>query len=79
MRSLSCFHLLVLVRVVFDEMETEQPLPFSVASVVEDVLQQHGTRSSDVRFQSRKADEACMINLLLLLFLVFFFVRIECF
>ncbi|XP_021898893.1 kinesin-like protein KIN-14G [Carica papaya] len=41
-------------------METEQPLPFSVASVVEDVLQQHGTRSSDVRFQSRKADEASL-------------------
>lgn len=33
-------------------------LLFSVASVVEDVLQQHGTRSADLDLESRKAEEA---------------------
>lgn len=32
--------------------------PFSVASVVEDVLQQHGNRSADLDLESRKAEEA---------------------
>lgn len=31
---------------------------FSVASVVEDVLQQHGTRLKDLDLESRKAEEA---------------------
>ncbi|PRQ42345.1 putative minus-end-directed kinesin ATPase [Rosa chinensis] len=39
-------------------MATEQSLPFNVASVVEAVLQQHGTRLSDVGLASRKAEEA---------------------
>ena len=38
---------------------TEGILPFSVASVVEDVLQQHGKRLSDIDLASRKAEEAC--------------------
>ncbi|MQL89338.1 hypothetical protein Taro_021923 [Colocasia esculenta] len=33
-------------------------LPFSVASLVEDVLQQHGSRPSDMDMASRKAEEA---------------------
>ncbi|XP_035548982.1 kinesin-like protein KIN-14G [Juglans regia] len=40
-------------------MATEQALSFSLASVVEDVLQQHGTRLSD-RLASRKAGEASL-------------------
>ncbi|KAL6958697.1 hypothetical protein U1Q18_045215 [Sarracenia purpurea var. burkii] len=39
-------------------METEGTLSFSVASVVEDVLQQHGTRSRDLDLESRRAEEA---------------------
>ncbi|XP_021742627.1 kinesin-like protein KIN-14I [Chenopodium quinoa] len=39
-------------------MESEGMLPFSVVSVVEDVLRQHGTRLSDIDFASRKAEEA---------------------
>ncbi|XVF22154.1 hypothetical protein REPUB_Repub12eG0149200 [Reevesia pubescens] len=39
-------------------MATEGTLPFSVASVVEDVLQQHGNRSKDLDLESRKAEEA---------------------
>ena len=35
-------------------------LLFSVVSVVEDVLQQHGTRSADLDLESRKAEEAGM-------------------
>lgn len=34
----------------------------SVASMVEEVLQQHKTRVSDVNLASRKAEEACMYN-----------------
>ena len=33
-------------------------LSFSVASVVEDVLQQHGNRLGDLDLESRKAEEA---------------------
>jgi hypothetical protein len=33
-------------------------LSFSVASVVEDVLQQHGTRLKDLDLESRKSEEA---------------------
>ncbi|KNA11104.1 hypothetical protein SOVF_138290 [Spinacia oleracea] len=36
----------------------EGMLSFSVVSVVEDVLRQHGTRLSDIDFASRKAEEA---------------------
>ncbi|KAK9281648.1 hypothetical protein L1049_004551 [Liquidambar formosana] len=39
-------------------MAAEGALTFSVASVVEDVLQQHGTRSRDLDLESRKAEEA---------------------
>jgi hypothetical protein len=43
-------------------METEQVLSSSVASMIEDILQQHGARFSDRGLASRKAGEACMIN-----------------
>ncbi|OMO82036.1 hypothetical protein COLO4_23295 [Corchorus olitorius] len=39
-------------------MAAEAALSFSVASVVEDVLQQHGFRSKDLDLESRKAEEA---------------------
>ncbi|XP_010245442.1 PREDICTED: kinesin-like protein KIN-14G [Nelumbo nucifera] len=39
-------------------MASEGVLSFSMASVVEDVLQQHGTRLSDTDLASRKAEEA---------------------
>uniref|UniRef100_A0A5B6YLE4 Putative kinesin-4-like n=1 Tax=Davidia involucrata TaxID=16924 RepID=A0A5B6YLE4_DAVIN len=42
-------------------MATERILPFSVASVVEDVLHQHGKRlTSDIDLASRKAEEASL-------------------
>lgn len=41
----------------------EGVLTFSVASVVEDVLQQHGKRLNDVDLASRKAEEACVFLL----------------
>ncbi|KAA8545222.1 hypothetical protein F0562_020006 [Nyssa sinensis] len=41
-------------------MATEGILPFNVASVVEDVLQQHGKRLSDIDLASRKAEEASL-------------------
>ncbi|KAM4118982.1 hypothetical protein ACJW30_03G024700 [Castanea mollissima] len=41
-------------------MATEQVLPFSVASMVEDVLQKHSTRSSDMGLASRKAEETSL-------------------
>jgi len=41
-------------------MATEQELPFSVASMVEDVLQKHSTRSSDMGLASRKAEETSL-------------------
>uniref|UniRef100_A0A5B6YKZ8 Putative kinesin-4-like n=1 Tax=Davidia involucrata TaxID=16924 RepID=A0A5B6YKZ8_DAVIN len=41
-------------------MATERILPFSVASVVEDVLHQHGKRLSDIDLASRKAEEASL-------------------
>lgn len=41
---------------------------FDVASVVEDVLQQHGKRLCDIDLASRKAEEACTIMLITLLF-----------
>lgn len=47
-------------------MATEQVFPFSVASVVEDVLQQHGVRPRNIVLASKKAEEDCM-------FLVFLF------
>ncbi|KAI9080345.1 hypothetical protein K1719_037739 [Acacia pycnantha] len=39
-------------------MAAEATLSFSVASMVEDVLQQHGTRHKDLDLESRKAEEA---------------------
>lgn len=39
-------------------MAAEAALFFSVASVVEDVLQQHGPRLKDLDLESRKAEEA---------------------
>lgn len=47
-------------------------LDFSVASVVEDVLQQQGNRLSDVDLASRKAEEACMIITFLTILMIFF-------
>ncbi|KAE9593707.1 putative minus-end-directed kinesin ATPase [Lupinus albus] len=41
-------------------MGTEQLLPFSVVSVVEDVPENHGGRLSDVNLASRKAEEASL-------------------
>ncbi|KAM6578696.1 hypothetical protein CsatB_030533 [Cannabis sativa] len=41
-------------------MATEQVLPFSVASIVEDVLHQHGSRTTPIDFASRKAEEASL-------------------
>ncbi|XP_059437772.1 kinesin-like protein KIN-14I [Corylus avellana] len=41
-------------------METEQVLSFSVASMIEDILQQHGARFSDRGLASRKAGEASL-------------------
>ncbi|KAK4418097.1 Kinesin-like protein KIN-14I [Sesamum alatum] len=38
----------------------EGALSFSVASVVEDVLQQHGNRSRDLDFDARRAEEAAI-------------------
>ena len=39
-------------------MAAEGALSFSVSSVVEDVLQQHGSRSRDLDLDSRRAEEA---------------------
>ncbi|KAM1387147.1 hypothetical protein PS1_033503 [Malus domestica] len=41
-------------------MATEQVLPFSITSVVECVLQEHGSRLSDIDLASRKAEEASL-------------------
>lgn len=41
-------------------MSTEPVLPFSVVSVVEDILQQQNTRTSDFKFASRRAEETCI-------------------
>ncbi|KAI9187477.1 hypothetical protein LWI28_028636 [Acer negundo] len=41
-------------------MTTEEVLPFSVASVLEEVLQQNGTRSRVIDLASRKAEEAAL-------------------
>lgn len=66
-------------------MATEQVFPFSVASVVEEVLQQHGVRPRNIDLISKKAEEDCMFfhslvfwdfhfvnRLIFLLFLVWF-------
>lgn len=45
-----------------EKMAAEGMLSFSVASVVEDVLQQHGNRSKDLDLESRKAEEAGTLN-----------------
>lgn len=41
-------------------MATDSALSFSVASVMEDVLQQHDKRPRDLDFDSRRAEEAGM-------------------
>ncbi|XP_054801579.1 kinesin-like protein KIN-14G isoform X2 [Prosopis cineraria] len=41
-------------------MATEQVLPFSVLSVVEDVLQQNGTQLGDTNSASRKLEPSCL-------------------
>ncbi|KDP23424.1 hypothetical protein JCGZ_23257 [Jatropha curcas] len=41
-------------------MTTEQDLPFSVVSLVEEVLQQHGNKLREIDLASRKADEASL-------------------
>ena len=58
--DLACLEKLGEVEVVVScqVMAAEAALSFSVASVVEDVLQQHGTRLKDLDFESRKAEEA---------------------
>lgn len=43
-------------------MATEELLDFSVASMVEDVLQQNGKMLNDLDLASRKAEEACMLT-----------------
>lgn len=48
--------------------------PFSVVSIVEDVLQQHSTRSSDVGLVSRKVEESCELLSLFLFYLQIRFV-----
>lgn len=48
-------------------MATEPAMRFSVVSVVEDVLQKHGSRLSDIDLASRKAEEACTYLLSLLI------------
>ena len=50
-------------------MAAEEALFFSVASVVEDVLQQHGPRLKDLDLESRKAEEAGTFPLFFLGFL----------
>lgn len=50
---------------VVHAMAAEAALFFSVASVVEDVLQQHGPRLKDLDLESRKAEEAGTFPLLL--------------
>lgn len=40
-------------------MATEPSLPFSLVSVVEDVIQKHGSILSDINLATRKAQEAC--------------------
>lgn len=57
-------------------MAPELALPFSVVSVVEDVLQTHGSCLSDIHLASRMAEEACTYPLSLSLslpFLISFF------
>lgn len=57
-------------------MATEPALPFSIVSVVEDVLQKHGSRLSDIDLASRKAEEACKY-LISPFFFFFIFFRFE--
>ena len=46
-------------------MATGQVLPFSIASVVEDLLQQHGVHLRDIELASKKAEEECMFFVIL--------------
>ena len=50
---------------------TEGAFSFSVAEVVEDVLQQHGSRVRGLDLESRKAEEA---GIFFFLFFFFFFI-----
>lgn len=45
---------------LLEKMTTEQVLPFSVVSLVEEILQQHGNKSKEIDLASRKADEASL-------------------
>lgn len=45
-------------------MATSEALSFNVASVVEDVLQQHGGRPRGIDLDSRRAEAAGIISLL---------------
>ncbi|KAK7396925.1 hypothetical protein VNO78_18088 [Psophocarpus tetragonolobus] len=47
----------ILLSITLSCVHAMAPLFFSVASVVEDVLQQHGPRLKDLDFESRKAEE----------------------
>lgn len=40
-------------------MATGPAFPFSIVSVVEDVIQKHGSSLSDINLATRKAQEAC--------------------
>lgn len=52
-------------------MGSQGMLDFSVVAMVDDVIQQHGKRLSDIDLASRKANEACMFFYYLSLFLDF--------
>lgn len=58
-------------------MASEGILQFSVASVVGDVLQQHGKKLNAIDLESRKANEDCMTKLSFLYKYVHFFYRIQ--
>lgn len=53
-------------------MESEASVSFSAASLVEDVLQQHGHRLKDLDLEYRKAEEAGRLLFLYLFILVDF-------
>lgn len=45
-------------------MSSHGMLDFSLVAMVDDVIQQHGKRLSDIDLASRKANEACMFFML---------------
>lgn len=52
-------------------MESEPSVSFSAASLVEDVLQQHGHGLKDLDLEFRKAEEAGIFSIFSLLFSLF--------